>query len=600
MIPLPETLVSDSLCVTKMGRKRASKNTHRALVLPTVVKPQPSNVRRSERIKSKSLVVSHPNTNCDIEVIEYITLSDGEKDEADTQLEHESELADNLGEKKSLEQKINCALQRIDALNKAVELLKSKLFYKWTRILPFVKPHLGACILTHKRSFVSELYMSIKSITLEGERKTLSMGNEESTHDSHDDFFRQPRSHDGSSPNTSHQYHQPPSYDGSSANTSHQYHQPSSYAGSSVNTRHQYKQRPTYIADSFSSLDQVVSALREAGLESSNLIIGIDFTKSNEWTGKHSFNHKSLHFTGNTPNPYEQAISIIGRTLSSFDEDNLIPCFGFGDASTHDQNVFSFYPDECYCHGFEQVLARYREIVPHLKLAGPTSFAPVIDAAVGIVERSNGQYHVLVIIADGQVTRNSDTPHGKFSPQEQATINSIIAASHYPLSIILVGVGDGPWDEMQHFDDNITQRLFDNFQFVNFTKITSENKDASKKEAAFALAALMEIPIQYRITQNLQIANENPTSHQRKRPLPPPKEVIDRDNAVLAVPHVPNFESVEPSAPAAVESVCPICLTNPKDMAFGCGHTTCKECGVTLSSCPMCRQEITTRLRLYT
>lgn len=87
-------------------------------------------MRRSERIKSKSLVVSHPNTNCDIEVIEYITLSDGEKDEADTQLEHESELADNLGEKKSLEQKINCALQRIDALNKAVELLKSKLFYK--------------------------------------------------------------------------------------------------------------------------------------------------------------------------------------------------------------------------------------------------------------------------------------------------------------------------------------------------------------------------------------------------------------------------------------------------------------------------------------
>ena len=34
---------------------------------------------------------------------------------------------------------------------------------------------------------------------------------------------------------------------------------------------------------------------------------------------------------------------------------------------------------------------------------GPTSFAPVIDAAIDIVERNNGQYHVLVIIADGQV-----------------------------------------------------------------------------------------------------------------------------------------------------------------------------------------------------
>ena len=31
---------------------------------------------------------------------------------------------------------------------------------------------------------------------------------------------------------------------------------------------------------------QVTDALARAGLESSNLILGIDFTKSNEWTGK--------------------------------------------------------------------------------------------------------------------------------------------------------------------------------------------------------------------------------------------------------------------------------------------------------------------------
>lgn len=30
---------------------------------------------------------------------------------------------------------------------------------------------------------------------------------------------------------------------------------------------------------------QVTEALARAGLESSNLIVGIDFTKSNEWTG---------------------------------------------------------------------------------------------------------------------------------------------------------------------------------------------------------------------------------------------------------------------------------------------------------------------------
>lgn len=53
--------------------------------------------------------------------------------------------------------------------------------------------------------------------------------------------------------------------------------------------------------------------------------------QSNEWTGKHSFGGRSLHAATEQPNPYEEAISIIGRTLASFDDDQLIPCYGFGD-----------------------------------------------------------------------------------------------------------------------------------------------------------------------------------------------------------------------------------------------------------------------------
>jgi len=47
--------------------------------------------------------------------------------------------------------------------------------------------------------------------------------------------------------------------------------------------------------------------IRKAGLESSQLIIGVDFTKSNLWTGQESFAGKSLHdcFTGK-PNPYQE------------------------------------------------------------------------------------------------------------------------------------------------------------------------------------------------------------------------------------------------------------------------------------------------------
>eukprot|EP00262_Sarcandra_glabra_P006791 TRINITY_DN19350_c0_g1_i1.p1 TRINITY_DN19350_c0_g1~~TRINITY_DN19350_c0_g1_i1.p1 ORF type:complete len:392 (-),score=64.92 TRINITY_DN19350_c0_g1_i1:367-1542(-) len=361
----------------------------------------------------------------------------------------------------------------------------------------------------------------------------------------------------------------------------------------SMNPSSQNTQQPPHIADNFNSLDQVISALRDSGLESSNLILGIDFTKSNEWTGKYSFNRRSLHAIGDTPNPYEQAISIIGRTLSPFDEDNLIPCFGFGDASTHDQHVFSFFTDHHYCRGFEEALARYREIVPHLKLSGPTSFAPIIDTSIDIVERSNWQYHVLVIIADGQV----DSRPGSFSPQENATINAIVAASRYPLSIILVGVGDGPWEAMQQFDDSIPLRSFDNFQFVNFTKIMSQNMEMSKKEAAFALAALMEIPFQYKATQELKFQENRKERMRSSLPLPPPREVFDHDIAMSTCPHMTSFESTSHDAP--LDQVCLICSTNPKDMAFGCGHMTCKDCGATLPECPLCRAPIKTRLRLY-
>ncbi|KAK4483184.1 hypothetical protein RD792_010364 [Penstemon davidsonii] len=371
--------------------------------------------------------------------------------------------------------------------------------------------------------------------------------------------------------------------------------------------------RYSRIADNYNSLDEVTEALARAGLESSNLIVGIDFTKSNEWTGKMSHNGRSLHHISSGLNPYEQAISIIGKTLAAFDDDNLIPCYGFGDASTHDSDVFSFYPDDRFCNGFEDVLSRYREIVPNLKLAGPTSFAPIIEMAMTIVEQSGGQYHVLVIIADGQVTRSVDTGNGQLSPQEQKTVQAIVEASKFPLSIILVGVGDGPWDMMREFDDNIPARDFDNFQFVNFTEIMSKNSHQSRKETEFALSALMEIPTQYKATMELGLLGGRKGNAPERFALPPPVSGPAYSNSskpsrATSFQHSSspyyehkNSSSAAPSAPSSTyeHQICPICLSNPKDMAFGCGHQTCCECGQDLQLCPICRSRIETRIKLY-
>lgn len=94
----------------------------------------------------------------------------------------------------------------------------------------------------------------------------------------------------------------------------------------------------------------------------------------------------------------QSVISIIGRTLQPFDDDNLIPAFGFGDATTGDKAVFPLLPLGKPCMGFNEVLQRYDEITPGIALAGPTNFAPIIYEAIRQVKATNS-YHILVIIA---------------------------------------------------------------------------------------------------------------------------------------------------------------------------------------------------------
>ncbi|KAK2164934.1 hypothetical protein LSH36_57g02041 [Paralvinella palmiformis] len=245
----------------------------------------------------------------------------------------------------------------------------------------------------------------------------------------------------------------------------------------------------------FHSLSEISDACSKAGLGKSNLIIGIDFTASNEWQGRKSFSGSCLHKTvgDRVYNPYQKVISILGQALAPFTEENLIPAYGFGDSVTCDEDVFSFSEDESPCHGFQQVLDRYNEIVKSITLGGPTSFAPIIMKSIQIVKETR-KYHILVIVADGQVT------------EEGSTIEAIVEASNHPISIIVVGVGDGPWRVMEEFDHRLPKRKFDNFRFVDYYKTTSKAKNP---DTAFALQTLMEIPDQYKWIKSLGYLKED-------------------------------------------------------------------------------------------
>lgn len=128
-----------------------------------------------------------------------------------------------------------------------------------------------------------------------------------------------------------------------------------------------------------------------------------------------------------------------------------------------------------------------------VKLSGPTSFAPIIRKSIEIVKMSKTrpQFHILFIIADGKVSDEN----------EMDTIRAIVEASDYPISIVMIGVGDGPWNTMIKFDDRVCSlSKFDNFQFVDLNQVV---KGSKTPELAFGLYALMELPDQFRIMKNL-------------------------------------------------------------------------------------------------
>jgi len=218
-----------------------------------------------------------------------------------------------------------------------------------------------------------------------------------------------------------------------------------------------------------------------------SLAIAIDFTSSNGDPGTSG----SLHSMNLATNQYAQAIRAVGDVLQEYDSDKNIPVFGFGaeipglKSTSHcfalNGNIFS--PEVYTVNG---VLGLYTKNLMKLRLSGPTNFAEVIryvgDLAYWHV--SNGlsfNYFVLLIITDGQIS------------DMENTIDEVVRCSGLPISIIITGVGNADFGDMDKLDAD-THPLYskklqkysarDIVQFVPFNRFASNPQELARQTLA--------------------------------------------------------------------------------------------------------------------
>jgi hypothetical protein len=231
-----------------------------------------------------------------------------------------------------------------------------------------------------------------------------------------------------------------------------------------------------------------------------NLTIGIDFTGSN---GTYT-DYRSYHYLNNGMNDYEKAIRSCGDILAYYDDDQLFPVFGFGflfknpelnnnlGRGKYDKFNYPINRNESdpNIHLIDNVLVEYRNFITEIKLSGPTNFAPMIRDLNNEVKKnlSNGMvmgYNILLILTDGQIDDLQDT------------IDEMVEASFLPISVIIVGIGNGDFtsmdildaDENPLYDRRRRKADRDLVQFVPFNQFKND-------PAKLAEQVLEEIPRQ--------------------------------------------------------------------------------------------------------
>ncbi|CAK94291.1 unnamed protein product (macronuclear) [Paramecium tetraurelia] len=247
-----------------------------------------------------------------------------------------------------------------------------------------------------------------------------------------------------------------------------------------------------------------------------NLISAIDFTGSNGSPNLSS----SLHYIDNQTgrlNQYQQALLAVGEILLNYSYDKRVPMYGFGckpnlknfkSSSTSHCFPLNGNPQDPEVEGIEGIMQTYSNALKNVNFDGPTYFNPLLQEVIKIASLSKDMakdsYYVLFILTDGEIHDMSQT------------IDSVVASSHLPFSIIIVGVGNANFKNMNILDDDEgnlkdskgNQSFRDLVQFVPFNQF-KDNPELLAKNV------LQELPDQ--IVEYMQLVDQQPKLQQKQQ-----------------------------------------------------------------------------------
>nr|XP_058962949.1 copine-3-like isoform X1 [Pocillopora verrucosa] len=223
-----------------------------------------------------------------------------------------------------------------------------------------------------------------------------------------------------------------------------------------------------------------------------NFTVGIDFTASNG----DPRNAQSLHYLhSHEPNEYVKALVAVGEVCQDYDTDKFFPALGFGAKIPPGMQVshefpLNFNPTNPYCHGIQEIVLAYQNCIRQVQLYGPTNVAPIINHVIRFAERAGqentaSQYYVLLLLTDGVLSDMAETKA------------AIVKASRLPMSVIIVGVGQADFKDMDELDaDEGRLRSGHNYAERDIVQFVPFRDFKSQPPAVLAKHVLAEIPKQ--------------------------------------------------------------------------------------------------------